>query len=70
MSQRSDAIGLVEKFFKALRDEEQWIAERLLTDANTWDSVLKARGELLAVRRLRDQLQKLCEKYVEDDGDE
>jgi len=70
MSRRNDAIELVERFFKALRDEEQWIAERLLTDANTWDAVLKARGELLAVRRLRDQLQTLCEKYAEDDDDE
>lgn len=67
MSRRNDAIELVERFFKALRDEEQWIVERLITDANTWDAVLKARGELLAVRRLRDQLQTLCEKYAEDD---
>lgn len=69
MSQRSDVIELVERFFKALRDEEQWIAERLLTDANTWDAVLKARGELLAVRRLRSTLQTLCSKASEDDDE-
>ena len=69
MSRRNDGIELVERFFRALRDEEQWIAERLLTDANTWDSVLKARGELLAVRRLRSTLQTLCDKYAEDDDE-
>lgn len=69
MSLERDAIGLVERFFKTLRDEEQWISERLLMDANTWDAVLKARGELLAVRRLRSSLQTLCDRLSEDDDE-
>lgn len=69
MSRERDVIELVERFFKTLRDEEQWISERLLMDANTWDAVLKARGELLAVRRLRSSLQTLCDKLSEDDDE-
>lgn len=61
------APDLLDAFVKELANEEQWIVERITNDAAGWEQVLRARGELTAVRRMRSKLADLYDKHTRGD---
>jgi len=58
---------LIEAFVREMNAEEQWITERIVSDAANWEQILRARGELAAVLRLRGKLQDIYDRHTKGD---
>lgn len=58
---------LIEAFVRELDSEEQWVTERIVSDAANWEQVVRARGELAAILRLRNKLQDIYDRHTKGD---